>query len=164
MGNLELATFFIGPPIPQRFIQSMSESYEMPCSVRDELDGVIYFPRMCDKIRKMHAGTLHPDFHGNLGIGMDLWLCQFLGVDYHDLKAQVLAGATDENALAWARENGVTRPDYEQAWFSAYMKTRGFRDDLAERLATRKTEAPHTDRDDILTFMDYIEVDEGRDL
>ena len=164
MENLDLAAFFIGPPIRQRFIQSMSESYEMPCSVRDELDGVIYFPRMCDKIRKMHAGTLHPDFHGNLGIGMDRWLCQFLGVDYHDLKAQVLAGATDENALAWARENGVTRPDYEQAWFSAYMKTRGFRDDMAQRLAERKKESAHTDRDDILTFMDYIEVDEGRVL
>jgi hypothetical protein len=142
----------------------MPDDYEMPCSVRDELDGLIYFPRMCDKIRKMDAGTLHPDFHGNLGIGMDLWICQFLGVDYEELKARVLAGASDEEALAWARENGVTRPDYEHAWFSAYMKTRGFRDDLAERLAARKKEDPRTDRDDILTFMDYIEVDEGRSL
>ena len=33
-----------------------------------------------------------------------------------------------------------------------------------ERLAERKKETPHTDRDDILTFMDYIEVDEGRTL
>jgi hypothetical protein len=146
------------------FIQNMSDRYEMPRSVRDELDGLIYFPRMCDKIRKMEAGTLHPDFHGNLGIGMDLWICQFLGVDYQDLKAKVLSGASDEEALAWAREMGVSRPDYEHAWFTAYMKTRGFRDDLADRLAARKKEDPRTDRDDILTFMDYIEVDEGRDL
>lgn len=142
----------------------MSEGYEMPRSVRDELEGIIYFPRMCDKIRKYHAGTLHPEFHTNLGLGMDLWTCQFLGVDYHDLKAQVLAGATDENALMWARENGITRPDYEKAWFTAYMKTRGFRDDLSQRLAERKKEDPKTDRPDILTFMDYIEADEGRML
>lgn len=158
------AGFLIGPRSFQRFIGDMSDSDDMPCSVRDELDGLIYFPRMCDKIRKRHAGTLHPDFHGNLGIGMDLWTCQFLGVDYEELKSQVVNGASDEEALAWARQHGIARPDYEQAWFTAYMKTRGFRDDLAGRLAERKNEDPRTDRDDILTFMDYIEVDEGRSL
>jgi hypothetical protein len=147
-----------------RFIQGMSEGYQIPRSARDELDGIVYLPRLCDKIRKHHAGILHPEFHANLGLGMDLWTCQFLGVDYNDLKAQVIAGATDEDALNWARENGVTRPDYEKAWFLAYMKTRGFRDDLSKRLAERKKEDPHTDRDDILSFMDYIEVDEGRSL
>jgi cytochrome P450 len=95
---------------------------------------------------------------------MDLWTCQFLGVDYNDLRAKIIEGDTDENVLTWARKNGVTRPAYEKAWFSAYMKNRGFRDDLSKRLAKRKKENPDTDRDDILTFMDYIEVDEGRSL
>jgi hypothetical protein len=147
-----------------RFINNMSECYQMPRSARDELDGIVYLPRLCDKIRKHYAGTLHPEFHTNLGLGMDLWTCQFLGVDYNDLKTQLIAGATDEDALNWARENGVTRPDYEKSWFLAYMKTRGFRDDLSKRLAERKKEDPKTDRDDILSFMDYIEVDEGRSL
>jgi len=142
----------------------MTNGTEFPISARDEIEGIIYLPRLCDKVRKMHAGTLHPDFHGNLGIGMDLWTCQFLGVDYNDLKAQILAGATDEQALAWARENGITRPDYETAWFNSYISNRGFRDDMSARLAERKKEDPKTDRDDILTFMDYIEVDEDRSL
>jgi len=142
----------------------MSNGYEMPCSARNNLEGIVYFPRMCDKIRKLNAGTLHPEFLTNLGLGMDLWTCQFLGVDYHDLKRTILAGATDEQALTWAREHGVSRPDYEKAWFKAYIKTRGFRDDLSDRLAARKKEDPKTDRDDILTFMDYIEVDEGRSI
>jgi hypothetical protein len=119
---------------------------------------------MLDKIRLMDAGKLHPDLHQNLGRGMDLWLCQFLGVDYEELKSKVLSGASDQEALAWAREHGLSRTDYELAWFTAYMKTRGFRDDLSERLAERKKEAPHTDREDVLTFMDYIEADEGRPL
>jgi len=142
----------------------MSEDYQTPRSARDEIEGIVYLPRLFDKIRLQHGGKLHPEFQGNLGIGMDLWTCQFLGIDYNDLKAQILAGATDENALAWARENGITRPDYEQAWFTAYIKTRGFRDDMSDRLAERKKEDPKTDRDDIQTFMDYIEVDEGRTL
>ncbi|MDB4506814.1 DUF5069 domain-containing protein [Akkermansiaceae bacterium] len=142
----------------------MPESTTLPRSARDEISGIIYLPRLCDKVRLMSAGTLHPDFHGNLGLGMDLWTCQFLGVAYEDLKAQILAGATDEDALAWARENGITRPDYELAWFHSYMSNRGFRDDMSQRLAERKKESPATDRDDIQSFMDYIEVDEGRTL
>jgi hypothetical protein len=142
----------------------MPEASTLPRSARDEIGGVIYLPRLCDKVRLMHGGTLHPEFHGNLGLGMDLWVCQFLGVAYEDLKNQILAGATDEDALAWARENGITRPDYELAWFTSYISNRGFRDDMSQRLAERKKEEPKTDRDDILTFMDYIEVDEGRSL
>jgi len=142
----------------------MSDSSVLPRSPLDELDGLLYFRRLCDKVRLMEAGTLDPDFHANLGKAMDLWMCQFLGVGYEDLKSQILSGATDEDALAWARENGVTRPDYEKAWFLSYLRNFGFRDHMSERLADRKKEAPHTDRDDILTFLDYIEVDEGRSL
>jgi hypothetical protein len=142
----------------------MPEATTLPRSARDEIGGIIYLPRLCDKVRLRHAGTLDPDFHGNLGLGMDLWVCQFLGVAYDDLKAQILAGATDEDALAWARDNGITRPDYELAWFTSYISNRGFRDDMSQRLSERKKEDPKTDRDDILTFMDYIEVDEGRSL
>ena len=142
----------------------MSEKFQVPRSARDELEGLIYFPRLCDKVRKMHAGTLHHDFHANLGKAMDLWTCQFLGVDYNDLKAQIIAGATDENALTWARDHGVTRPEFELAWFNSYVRNLGFRDFMSERLAERKKEDPRTDRDDIITFLDYIDVDEGRSL
>ena len=140
----------------------MATPDQIPCSPLLETDGIIYFPRLCDKVRLMGKGTLHPDFHANLGAGYDRWTCEFLGVSYDDLKTQILSGATDQEALAWARQNGNPRTEVETTWWLAYMKTRGFRDDLAQRLAERKKEAPHTDRDDILTFMDYIEADEGR--
>lgn len=133
-----------------------------PRSPRDEIDGVIYFPRLCDKIRLHAAGRLAPDYHANLGAGMDLWTCQFLGVAYPALADLVRSGASDAEALAWARENGTARPDHEQAWWSAYMRTRGFRDDLSEKLVQRKAESGLQDRDDIQSFMDYIDADEGR--
>ncbi|MCH7227193.1 DUF5069 domain-containing protein [Haloferula sp. A504] len=133
-----------------------------PRSPKDEIDGLVYFPRMCDKIRLHARGELPTDYHANLGSGMDLWICQFLGVDYQALAKLVSDGASDEEALAWARRNGVERPDHEFAWWSAFMKTRGFRDDLAERLTQRKEESGFNERNDILTFMDYIDADEGR--
>lgn len=140
----------------------MSEAHQAPRSPCDEIDGIVYFPRLCDKIRLHAAGRLSHNYHANLGSGMDLWTCQFLGVNYPPLADQVRAGKSDAEALAWARENGTPRTVAELAWWSAFMKTRGFRDDLAERLARRKAESGFHDRTDIVTFMDYIDADEGR--
>ncbi|QJE95166.1 DUF5069 domain-containing protein [Luteolibacter luteus] len=140
----------------------MSEFYETPRSPRDEIDGVVYFPRLCHKVRLHAAGRLHPQYHANLGGGMDLWTCQFFGVDYAELAEHIRAGASDEEALAWTRENGVSREPFQFAWWSSFMRTRGFRDEIAGKLAQRKAESGFADRHDILTFMDYIDADEGR--
>ncbi|MBK1827710.1 DUF5069 domain-containing protein [Haloferula rosea] len=134
----------------------------LPCSPRNEIDGIVYLPRLCDKIRLHTAGQLDPDYHANLGRGMDLWTCQFLGVDYEALAEVVRSGASDAEALDWARENGTQRPEHEATWWKCYMLTRGFRDDLAERLIARKQESGMEDRTEIQTFMDYIDADEGR--
>jgi hypothetical protein len=140
----------------------MTPDRQIPRSPADEIDGIVYFPRLCDKVRLHAAGTLAPDYHANLGAGMDLWTCQFLGVDYAALADFIRGGGSDAEALAWAREHGTPRNAAERAWWSAFMKTRGFRDDLAERLAQRKAESGFQHRTDIVTFMDYIDADEGR--
>jgi hypothetical protein len=140
----------------------VSEFHETPRSPRDEIEGLPYFPRLCHKVRLHAEGRLHPQYHANLGGGMDLWTCQFLGVAYAALAEQVRAGASDEEALAWARNHGPTRPDHEISWWKSFIRTRGFRDDLAERLVLRKTESGFQSRADILTFFDYIDADEGR--
>lgn len=133
-----------------------------PCSPRNETDGLVYFPRLADKIRLHQNNDLHPDFQGNMGKGFDLWTCQFLGVDYEDLKKVILAGASDEKALAWARENGSVRDEIETAWWNSFMRNRGFHDDISENLATRRAERPEAERARIHTFFDYLDADEGR--
>ncbi|MCW1915074.1 DUF5069 domain-containing protein [Luteolibacter sp. GHJ8] len=140
----------------------MSESYETPRSPRDEIEGMPYFPRLCHKVRLLAAGKLHPQYHANVGGGMDLWTCQFLGVDYAALAGQVNAGVSDAEALAWAKKNGTTRQECEVAWWKSFIRTRGFRDDLAEKLVLRKAESGFQNRADIVTFFDYIDADEGR--
>ena len=138
----------------------MSENY--PCSPRVEIDGLPYFPRMVEKIRLFAAGNLHPELHDNLGSGMDLWICQYLGVDYSDLKEVVLAGASDQEALAHAKKTGTQRADFELAWFRSYLLNRGFRDDMSAKLASRIEESGFQDKEGILSFCDYIDADEGR--
>lgn len=136
--------------------------YQAPRSPRDEINRMLYFPRLCDKIRLHSEGKLESDYIENLGGGMDLWTCQFLGVDYADLRDKVLGGASDEEALAWCRENGNPRGELELTWWNSYMQSRGYRDNMTDRLAFRKDEAGWNDRDDIITFFDFIDVDEGR--
>ena len=138
----------------------MPELY--PCSPREEIDGLPYFPRLTEKVRLFAAGDLHPELHDNLGKGMDLWTCQFLGVHYEDLKRVILDGASDAEAYAWAGEKGVERAEFEKAWFRSYLLNRGFRDDMSEKLAARIRESGFEGRSDIFSFCDYIDADEGR--
>jgi gluconokinase len=136
-------------------------SYQRPPSPKDELDGIVYFPRLCGKVRLHAAGKLHPDYQSNLGCAMDLWTCEFLGVAYEDLKEQILKGVSDEDCLAWARAGGASRTPLERKWWHSYLLNRGFRDDLSERLVQRKAESGLEKRGDILTFMDYIDADDA---
>ena len=137
---------------------------QFPCSPSDEIDGIVYFRRMCGKIRLMEEGTLHPDLHANLGRAMDLWCCQFLGVEYDALAGQIRSGQlSDEQALAWARENGTTRDGNELTWWNSFMRNVGYRDNLADRLQDRIAESGRGDRAaEIPTMFDYIDADEGR--
>jgi gluconokinase len=64
--------------------------------------------------------------------------------------------------LAWARESGASRPDFEKDWWVAFMRSVGFRDRLAEKLKERIAESGLQGRDDIVTMFDYIDADEGR--
>ena len=133
-----------------------------PRSPKDPVGGIVYFGRMVDKIRLMAADELHPDLQENLGTGFDQRTVNFLGVEYADLKNRVLEGGSDDEVLEWCFQKG-TRPTEEQiqVW-NAYMFKRGWRDDLSDRLASRKKEGGLENRDDIQTMFNYIDADEGR--
>lgn len=133
-----------------------------PASPRDEIAGMVYFVRLCDKIRMFADGVLDSDFHANLGKGMDLWTCQFLHVDYEALREFVLSGVSDQEALEWCWQNGNHSDENELAWWNSYMRNRGFRDDLSDKLKFRKEESQWHDRDGIQSFFDYLDADDGR--
>lgn len=137
--------------------------YTNPKSPRDTIEGILYFPRMCDKIRLHTEGLLSPDYHANLGIAMDSWVCQLLQVDYSDVMEQVKSGADDTAVLAWCFTNGYQPREEEIQWWNCYLRNCGSPGNfLDDRLAFRKDEAGWQDRDDIKTFFDFIDADEGR--
>ena len=42
------------------------------------------------------------------------------------------------------------------------MRNRGFRDDFSDKLTFRKEEAGWQNRDEIQSFFDYLDADDGR--
>ena len=51
--------------------------------------GVMWFPRMLEKIRLHARGELTEDYHANLGEGMDKRCIGFLRVEYPALRERV---------------------------------------------------------------------------
>src|SRR5437667_6217776 len=79
-----------------------------PKSPREMTRGMMYFPRMLDKIRLHARGELHEDYHKNLGAtkAADGACCNFLRLNYVDLRERVLQGGTDEEIIEWCFEKG----------------------------------------------------------
>ena len=133
-----------------------------PRTPHDTIHGLVYFPRMVEKIRLHAAGELAEDCIPNLGKGFDDRCCKFLGVPYGELAAKVQEGLDDEALWAWAVKRG-TEPTAEQIeiW-SGFMTKCGWRDVANEILIRRKKESGFENRNEIQTMFDYIDADEGR--
>jgi len=124
--------------------------------------GIVYFGRMLDKIRLHAESKLPQDYHENLGKGFDERCVHFLNVNYSDLVKQVQKGDSDAEILEWCFKTG-RRPSAEdiEIW-NEFMRKRGWNDEATERLNMRKKEIGAEKREDIRTFFDFIDADEGR--
>ena len=132
-------------------------------SCHDKAGGVCYFGRMLDKIRLHSKGELPADYHANLGKGFDERCVDFLRVDYTALVDRVKKGGADEEILAWAIAQGGNRSEDEIEVWNEFMRKRGWNDAMSPRLQQRLQELGCSDRTDIQTFFDFIDLDEGRD-
>jgi hypothetical protein len=138
-------------------------SSPFPRSPYDREGGVVYFPRMTDKIRRHQRGELPEDYQANLGAGFDLRCCDFLNVDYDTLAGQVRAGRSDAEVLEWCFACGRRPGKNEISMWNEYLRKCGWNDHYSERLRTRLEGLGMADRTDIRTMFDLIEVDEGRE-
>ena len=100
-----------------------------------------------------------------MGNGFDGRFVKFLRISYADVKQHVLAGESDEDVIAWCRENGRELTDEDILVFNSFMSKRGWRDD--EEFGHNeqvRIEYGVAGRDDILTDFDLIEADEERPI
>jgi hypothetical protein len=135
-----------------------------PCSPNEMTGGMVWFPRMLDKIRLNANAELPPDYTPWLGKGFDARCCRFLRVDYGALVARTLQGGTDEEVLAWCFQVGRLLSNEDIQVWSDFMRKRGLRDSPAvlEDLRNCKVRDGLGDRDDIDTYFKNQDAAEGR--
>jgi len=135
-------------------------------SPSDQVNGLVYFGRMLDKIRLAAAGKLPEGWQPMRGTAMknsfDDRCCKFLRIDYAALEAETLKGSkNDEDLLAWAFAKGRKPTEDEIEVWNGFMSKRGWRDGGTQRLNERLTEIglpPGT----VQTMFEFIDLDEGR--
>lgn len=127
------------------------------------MDGWYHLPRYVDKIRLHLAGKLHPDYTENLGKGFDsLWL-KFAGVTHEQMMSLVKSAQTDGQVCDWVRQNvKKSAAEKDAHWHEMYHRPKLGDAEAAARLRMRKEQSGIAHRDDIKTFVDYIDADEKR--
>jgi gluconokinase len=135
-----------------------------PKSFYAAVRGMMYFPRMLDKIRLHAKGELREDCHANLGKvdRADGLCCRFLRVEYEALKKRALEGGSDEEILEWCFATGRRLDDTDILIWNEFIRKRGWNDTASGRLNSWKGESGHLDRFDLMTIPDYTDVLEGR--
>jgi hypothetical protein len=137
---------------------------KFPRSPKDEVKGMIYFPRTLDKIRLHARGELHEDYHKNLGAvkAADGACCNFLRVHHRDLVERVKQGGTDEEILEWCFEKGRRLNEGDIVVWNGFALKLGWRDFMTPRFEALKKEQGVADRDDIACVPDLMDFEEGR--
>jgi hypothetical protein len=138
---------------------------QTPCNDYQETKGLIYFARMLDKIRLNAAGQLPPGYF--LGVNddptaFDARCTRFLGIDYDELVERTLQAGSDEEVLEWCFAHGRRPSEEEIEIWNAFILKRGWRDAGNGELEAAKKQAGLGERNDIQTWVDLHDAEEGR--
>jgi hypothetical protein len=135
-----------------------------PKSPKEKAGGMMYFPRMLDKIRLFAKAELGEEYHPNMGKprSADGACLNFLRVNYNELCERVRQGGTDEEILEWCFEKGRRLNEGDLLVWNEFMTKFGWKDFATPMLERQKQDLGITDRDDIETIGDLIDFEEQR--
>ena len=136
-----------------------------PRSDYDQTKGVIFFPRLLEKLRLKEQGLLPPGYNF---VGCGVWdcfdarFCRFFGVEEERLIERARQDGSDEEILEWCFEE-FGRPNAEKIEFwNSFISKRGWFDESSAELEEVKRADGLAERGDIQTWIDYHDADEGR--
>ena len=141
----------------------MNKAIIFPRSPHETMCGWMHLPRYVDKIRLHLAGKLHADYQPNFGKGFDGRWLQAAGISHEQMIDIVKNSITDGEVCDWVAKN-VKKSEAEKRAHAESMRNYPKADDAAmqERLKQRKEAAGLAHRDDLKTFVDFIDADEKR--
>jgi hypothetical protein len=134
-----------------------------PRSPRETMAGWLHLPRYIDKLRLHLAGKLHLDYQPNVGKGFDgAWLTA-AGVTHEQMIEVVRHSITDGEVCDWVRVHANASAAVKEAHRQSMLAYPPAEDAaMQDRLRQRKEAAGLGHRDDIKTFVDFIDADEKR--
>ena len=134
---------------------------QVPRSPYERLGGYVHLPRLIDKAKLHRKGLL--DGYNYKTVGFDKHLLAFLKVDPDQFEEAANRLETDDAILSWIEERADKHsPEAIEEWNQA-MITR-YPDSAVKRARFLHAlkESGGEGRDDIRTYFDLIEFDEGR--
>ena len=141
----------------------MSNAIIYPRSPRETMCGWTHLPRYLDKVRLHLAGILHPDYQPNLGKGFDERWLKAAGLTHEQFVEVVRGTTTDGEVCDWVLKN-VKKSEADKKAHASAMLNHPRPDDIEGqvRLKMRKEQIGLAHRDDIKSFVDFIDADEKR--
>lgn len=142
-----------------------TESNQMtsyPKSAKEMTGGMMWFPRMLDKIRLHARGELGEEYHANLGEGLDKRCLAFLRIDYPALRERVLAGGADEDILEWCYDTGRRLHEIDLVVWNSFVSKFGWNDQATGRLEELKAKWGIAHRTDLTSISELLDFDEKR--
>ena len=135
-----------------------------PKSPTEMTAGMMYFPRMLDKIRLHARGELPESYHANLGKPKtaDGDCANFLRVNYNVLCQRVQKGGTDEEILEWCYLNGRRLNAGDLTVWNGFISKLGWNDFATPLLQEQKDKYGLAHRNDIVTISELIDLEEER--
>ena len=127
----------------------------------DRLGGYVHLRRLIDKARLHRQGLL--DGYNYKTVGFDKHLLDFLQLDADAFEDAANRLEDDAAILEWVRENGTAHsPEAIEEWNQALIARHPDTGEKRVRFARLLKEAGGEGREDIRTYFDLIEFDEGR--
>lgn len=123
--------------------------------------GLLHLPRFISKIRKDLKGELPQSYQRNYCRGFDRFLCMHLGIDPQQV-IDAVKEAGEDNELLDRKLIKIFPDDLRVAKWNRELVQKGMSEMGRVALEEAKASMGLSDRKDLISFADMIEVDEGR--
>jgi len=134
--------------------------YDLPSPYLPHACGLLHLPRFIAKIRKQLGGQLPPSYQRNFTRGFDGFLCLHLGIQPQQV-IDIVRDHPDGPALDAALLK-IFPKDLRVAAWNRDVVQKGMSEVGREALQQAKTNMGIAAREDIRSFADVIDYDEGR--
>ncbi|MEX0323337.1 MAG: DUF5069 domain-containing protein [Puniceicoccaceae bacterium] len=136
--------------------------YDLPSPyVPHKATGLLHLPRFIAKIRKDLKGELPASYQRNFCRGFDRFLCMHLGIEPQQV-VEIVREAGDDDAKVDARLLEILPEDRNEAKWNRELVQKGMSELGRETLQQAKDNMGAGEREDIISFADVIDLDEGR--